>query len=319
MISVIVPAYNIAPYIERCIKSILDQTYTDFEILIVNDGSTDETPLICDRLAAMDSRIRVFHKENGGVSSARNLALTKIKGELISMIDGDDWIEPNLFEDAVHQLNTHNAQVFMFEYFIDKNESSVKHSLNDELYGIINTETTMINTISSNNRFLWSKIFSAELVKDTNFDENIILGEDTLFICEIISRATKCVYSDNSYYHYIIRENSAITSNFKIKKMTGLIAYDKVLHLFKTQGYMKAADYARAAIVDLAVALSRKALKSPDKKQAYTLAKKQIKSIAFKTLTSKNVSLKTKAKTFISIFSIDMAVKFCNLMGEKTQ
>ena len=317
MISVIIPAYNIAPYIERCIRSILTQTYTDLEILVVNDGSTDETPEICDRLALEDKRIRVFHKQNGGVSSARNLALANAKGEYISMIDGDDWIEPNLFEHAITELNNSNAQVFMFEYFIDSDKSSICHCVKNDSYGIIDTELAIINTISSNNRFLWSKIFKAELIKNTIFDENIILGEDTLFICEIISRANKVVYSPNVYYHYIIRENSAITSEFSIKKMTGIVAYRKELDLCQKLGYSKASDYARAAIVDLAVALCRKAEKSNVKKQAYKLAKKQISEIAFKTLISKNVPLKTKAKTFISVFSMGLAVKLCNIMGEK--
>ena len=317
MISVIIPAYNIAPYIERCIRSILAQTYTDLEILVVNDGSTDETPEICDRLALEDMRIRVFHKQNGGVSSARNLALANAKGEYISIIDGDDWIEPNLFEHAITELNNSNAQVFMFEYFIDSNISSVQHCVKKDSYGVINAEKALIHSISADNRFSVTKIFDSSLLQNLVFDTNIILGEDTLFICEIISRADKVVYVSNAYYHYAIRENSAITSKFNTKKMTGLIAYSKVLDLFIKRGFIKAADYAKAAIVDLAVALCRKAEKSNVKKEAYKLAKKQISEIAFKTLISKNVPLKTKAKTFISVFSMGLAVKFCNIMGEK--
>ena len=117
MVSVIIPAYNIAPFLERCVNSILNQTYRNLEVLLVDDGSTDDTPAICDRLAQQDARVRVFHKENGGVSSARNLALDNCRGDYISFIDGDDWVEPTLYEDAVNAMQENGVDVFMFEYF----------------------------------------------------------------------------------------------------------------------------------------------------------------------------------------------------------
>lgn len=98
LISVIVPVYNIEDYLERCIRSIMGQTYQNLEILLVDDGSTDSSGAICDRLAEEDSRIRVFHKENGGSSSARNLGIREAKGEYIGFIDSDDYIEPDMYE-----------------------------------------------------------------------------------------------------------------------------------------------------------------------------------------------------------------------------
>ena len=317
MISVVIPAYNLAPYLERCIDSILNQTYTDFEILLVNDGSTDETGEICDKLALCDSRIRVFHKENGGVSSARNMALDNAKGDMISIIDGDDWVEPTLFEDAVNSMKQNNAQVFMFEYFIDKNNESVKHSVSALKYGVLDTETALIRTISPDNRFAWSKIFQRELLHDTKFDENLILGEDTLFICEIVARARNIFYSDNAYYHYIIRENSAITSAFKIKKMTGVEAYQKELELCKALGFKVAEDYARAAIIDLGISLCQKASKSDVKKQAYKITKKAIRNLIVKVISSKHIPSKTKLKAIVGTFSINGAVMLCNMLGQK--
>ena len=317
MISVVIPAYNLAPYLERCIDSILNQTYTDFEILLVDDGSTDETGEICDKLASRDSRIRVFHKENGGVSSARNMALDNANGDMISIIDGDDCVEPTLFEDAVNSMKQNKAQVFMFEYFVDKNDESIKHSVNASKYGVLDTETALIRTISPDNRFAVTKIFNKELLQDTRFDENIILGEDSLFICEVVARAKTVFYSENAYYHYIIRENSAITSAFKIKKMTGVEAYQKVLELFKNSGFKIAEDYACAAIVDLGIALCQKASKSDAKKQAYKITKTAIKSLIVKVVSSRYIPLITKLKAVVGTFSINLAVYLCNLLGQK--
>lgn len=317
MISVIIPAYNIAPYLERCVDSILNQTYTDFEILIVNDGSTDETADLCDKLALRDSRVRVFHKQNGGVSSARNLAIENAKGDMISIIDGDDWVEPTLFEDAVNSMKQNNAQVFMFEYFVDKNDESIKHRVSDSKYGVLDTETALIRTISPDNRFAWSKIFDKELLYDTKFNENIILGEDTLFICEIVARAKTIFYSDNAYYHYLIRENSAITSAFNIRKMTGIDAYQKELELCINSGFKVAEDYARSAIVDLGIALCQRASKSDVKKQAYKLTKTAIRGLVIETVRSQYVPLTTKLKAIVGTISINGAVCLCNLLGQK--
>ena len=115
LISVIVPAYNIAPYVERCVNSILNQTYKNVEVMLIDDGSTDDTPAIADRLAEQDNRVRVFHIENKGVSNARNTALNNLTGEYISIIDGDDWVEPTLFEDAINAMQENNADAFDFE------------------------------------------------------------------------------------------------------------------------------------------------------------------------------------------------------------
>ena len=96
-ISVIVPVYNTEKYLHRCVDSILAQTFTDFELLLVNDGSPDKSGEICDEYAQKDTRVRVFHKENGGVSSARNLGLENAQGKWITYVDGDDWIEPTMY------------------------------------------------------------------------------------------------------------------------------------------------------------------------------------------------------------------------------
>lgn len=317
MISVIVPAYNIAPYIERCITSILNQTYTNFEVLLVDDGSTDGTSEICDQLALQDKRIRVFHKENGGVSSARNTALDNMQGEYVSIIDGDDWIDNNLFADAIDSMQKHKAQVFMFEYTIENNGKSNVHKVDSRCYGLINTEEALINTITPNNRFAWSKIFSADLIQEVRFDENIILGEDTLFISNILANADSVFYSSNHYYHYAIRDNSAVRSEFSMKKLSGLLAYELQIQMFNERKFKVATEYARGALVELAVALARRVSESGgnSSKEAMNIIKSYIKPELGKTLFSKYVSNKIKAKAIMSIISIRLTVFLCKKLG----
>lgn len=111
MISVIVPVYNIIPYLPRCVHSIMNQSYRDLEIILVDDGSTDGTDRLCDELAVEDSRIRVFHKENGGSSSARNLGISKARGEYLGFIDSDDYIEPDMYQRLMEGIEKYHVKV----------------------------------------------------------------------------------------------------------------------------------------------------------------------------------------------------------------
>lgn len=318
MVSVIVPAYNIAPYIERCVKSICEQTYADLELILVDDGSTDDTPAICDRLAKADDRICVIHKENGGVSSARNAGIKAMRGEFVSFIDGDDRIEPTLLADAVEAMQRKNADIFMYEYIVNSPKGSKQHTVDPNAYGTIDTEQTLIHTVTPNNRFLWSKVFRSKLVEQTRFREDITMGEDTLFACQLIARSGKTVYTKTPYYHYEIRENSAVTSSFRMKKLSGLTAYAEQLRLCEKCHFSIAAEYARGALLDLAVALARAASKSePEiRKAAYATIKKCIRAERKKVMRAKRIGGKTKLKTQIASISLPLTVRFCDLLGE---
>ena len=122
-ISVIIPVYNVESYLSKCIDSILCQTYTDFELLLVDDGSSDASGKICDMYKENDNRIRVFHKKNEGVSKARNLALNNALGEFVIFVDSDDWIEPNTFELVLNQLE--NFDILFFDIIWHYEDNSI--------------------------------------------------------------------------------------------------------------------------------------------------------------------------------------------------
>ena len=250
MISIIVPAYNIEKYIARCIESILCQKYKEWELIIVDDGSTDHTWNVILDYAKKDRRIKAIHKENAGVSSARNLGLDFSSGEYISFIDGDDWIEPDLYEDAMKVFKLHCVDIFMFEYYIDSAGKSTLHHVAGANYGIINTEDCLIHTIRPHNRFACSKVISSKLLLNRQnssghirYNSSITHGEDTLFIIEAILNSQKTYYTDKAYYHYEQREGSAVLSKFTKSRLSGLRAYAKINDLLLENLLFDAYEY----------------------------------------------------------------------------
>ena len=127
LISIIVPIYNIEPYLEDCIKSLTVQTYKNIEIILVDDGSTDGCPDICDKYASLDSRIVVIHKKNGGLVSARKAGLEKSSGKYIGYVDGDDWVEPLMYEDMYNNMKTSNSDIVASGHKRDLLDSSEKY------------------------------------------------------------------------------------------------------------------------------------------------------------------------------------------------
>lgn len=319
MISVIVPVYNVGKYLEKCVKSVKAQTDSDWELLLIDDGSTDNSGDICDKFAKEDERIKVFRKPNGGVSSARNLGIEKAHGDYIIFVDGDDFIEPTLFEDFKKINKEKDLDLFMFEYSVDYGDDVRIHSVADYWYGKNDTQTALINTITPNNRLIGVKIYRKALVGNKRFDKSIILGEDTMFAVDVITEAKNVFYSKKFYYHYVQSENSAVRSNFTTKKLSGLKAYENNINFCKKSGFEKATKYAVEAYVVLAIALAQKAIKDEnyDEKEALSIIKKGIKKYGKQVLNSKFTSKKTKIKTLVAMISIRLCCKICDLLGEK--
>ena len=185
-ISIIVPVYNAEQWLERCIDSIVAQTYTDWELLLIDDGSTDASGDICDRYAASDPRIQAFHKPNGGVSSARNLGLDHAKGEWITFVDSDDYIEARFLESFSEcfdaDLIIGNAKI------IENNEGTYYNKrLPSGLYFDLNEIVTPYLT-SSIYRAPWAKMYSLKTVKTLRFATDFIIGEDYYFNLHAISK-----------------------------------------------------------------------------------------------------------------------------------
>ena len=211
-ISVIVPVYKAEQYIRRCVDSILAQTFTDFELLLIDDGSPDNSGAICDEYAAKDSRIKVFHKENGGVSSARNLGLDNVTGEYISFIDADDYINPNLYLECSKYIS--DCDIIKFGISLQR-KSSIKNIIEAPK----DIREAQLNIICPNYFIsVWSCIFRTSLIKNSNikFDTRFCNSEDWLFVCSAVLKATTIGFSKYVGYNYIIGQANSISTKIDL-------------------------------------------------------------------------------------------------------
>ncbi len=214
-ISVIVPVYNVEKYLSRCIDSILNQSYADFELLLINDGSTDNSASICNEYEKKDSRIRVFHKENGGVSTARNLGIENAKGRWICFIDSDDWIEKeyfNAFNVDSFSINTLKIQLYK-QY--NENLNGYTNLFDDNIKSIVTS-----NDIEKYNIFSftapWCKLYCLDLIKinSIRFNPNISLGEDGLFFYEYLKYIDSIDIIEKYLYVYSVGTQNSLTMKY---------------------------------------------------------------------------------------------------------
>ncbi|MBK0074660.1 glycosyltransferase [Bacillus sp. S56] len=248
LISLIIPVYNAEKFLPRCLDSVKNQTYNDLEIILVNDGSTDYSGLICDEYAQKDKRFTVIHKENGGVSSARNIGLDVASGKYIGFVDPDDWIETNMFENLYHLIEKNKADIVACGYIRETVDGIILNKNIESDVKILNKEEAL-NTILNPNGFrgfLWNKLFSVDVLnKDFKmyFDENIHFCEDLLFCCQAVSNSRNIVYDSTPYYHYIIHSNNASQSQFSLKKLTALTALINIINLLNTKEGVEIEEY----------------------------------------------------------------------------
>lgn len=207
-ISIIIPVYNAEKYLHRCVDSILSQTYTDFEVLLIDDGSPDKSGEICEEYAKNDSRIHVVHKDNGGVSAARNLALDISKGEYIIFLDSDDWLDSKCLEICFNKFNTYclDAIQFGFTYVYDTySQIKVKAST-----GILDGESYVAG--NSLNVSAGGGIYRKSIIDEhqIRFNTKLIMAEDQLFVYNFMKHANKVVYLDLPLYYYYQNTNGAV-------------------------------------------------------------------------------------------------------------
>ena len=211
LISVIVPVYNVEEYLRECIESIISQTYSNLEIILIDDGSKDQSGMICDEYEKKDSRIKVIHKENAGVSSARNTGLQIATGDWVAFVDSDDWLEENYFEVLINAAKTNNVEVVLCGYnrVVLSNKESINNS---EKTIVLNSRAFLIKILNPQTGygFCHMKLYKKEVIKDILFDANLIVGEDALFNEQIAYNVKKVCMIEKSLYNYRINLNSAV-------------------------------------------------------------------------------------------------------------
>lgn len=218
-ISVVVPIYKVEKYLNECINSLVNQTYDNLEIILVDDGSPDNCPIICDEWAEKDDRIIVIHKPNGGLSDARNCGIKKATGEFITFVDSDDYVELNAYEIAIENLINQNADVFVFgRYYLygNKKEKDNKMKVNITMNNI--EALDKMNTFNYFDVAAWDKVYKRNLFDDLEYPIGK-LSEDWYTTYKVIDRAKKIIYNSTPLYVYRQRANSITHSdNVKINE-----------------------------------------------------------------------------------------------------
>ncbi len=226
MISIILPVYNTSKYLDACIYSICNQTYSNIEIICVNDGSTDDSGEILEKWRSLDARIRVIQQENKGVSAARNRGLQHATGDLIYFPDSDDILAPTILDTLCAQLEKYKADISMCGYR--------KYYLDGTWRDILGTDDEYIETCEEacgnlirGERYtgsLCTKLFRKEILQDIQFDETLKINEDILFCYHAFSKAKRLVFLDRPLYYYYERSVASSSRNSSMKKMEDVLS-----------------------------------------------------------------------------------------------
>lgn len=216
-ISVIVPAYNSEKYINRTIDSICNQTYKNLEIIIVDDGSIDNTYKICKELSEKDSRIRVFTKENEGVTKARNFGISMVTGNYVTFVDSDDTIEPDMYYRLYNNLKKYNADISHCGYKTVNSDGQIKYYYDTKEIRLQNKNHGIIDLIIGDKiePTLCTKLFSVGLFNEIDYDSSLKINEDYLLNLCLFKKANLSVFEDIAYYNYYQNDNSGSSKNTK--------------------------------------------------------------------------------------------------------
>lgn len=253
LISVIIPVYNVERYLPECLKSVSEQTYKNLEIILVDDGSTDNSGQLCDIWSERDNRIITIHKKNGGVSSARNAGLKIAKGDFVGFVDSDDWIESRMYEKLIDAIgNGDMACCGYIDYPLGTLDTPAAKGVKaSEPCGVIEAAERIYER-DGYFTAIWNKLFRREvLIKDGAFlqmDTSLCWGEDEVWLAEVLGKCKKIVFIPETLYHWRPTQNSATRNNrITDRQMTLFKAKDKTLQLLpkdkKLRNLVKARIY----------------------------------------------------------------------------
>lgn len=255
-VSIIVPVYKVEKYLSRCIKSIISQTYRNLEIILIDDGSPDNCPQICDEFAEIDCRIKVLHQSNMGLSKARNKGLEICTGEFIAFVDSDDFINIHVIERWVRLLERYNADMVVGKhanYYGEKDsEDLIKLLFKDSQVIEKSTEQILEDMFLRNHRLCvaWGKLYRRDILNDFKFPENVFFGEDMFAAHILFDRAKKILEDEYIGVYYNQESESLVRSCFSTKKLDMITASEEWVEFVKIKypNLVQAAFFRRTLI-----------------------------------------------------------------------
>ncbi len=219
MVSILVPVYNAAPYLRECVGSLTGQTFTDLQIVLINDGSTDDSWTILKELAHTDSRLEIYSQRNCGVAATRQHLLDKARGEFVLFVDSDDWIEPETVEVLLQEQGRENYDMVMFQ-------SSVSTGHQETL-----TQDQAVKRFLEHRSFrgtLWNKLMRTCMLENVRVDQTVSYGEDAMMVWQVLQQLASVSIIDKALYHYRDNEESLSRQRFNGKKFTSYTTWDMI-------------------------------------------------------------------------------------------
>jgi len=231
-LSIIVPVYNAGKYLKTCVDSILKQTFQDFELLLIDDGSMDSSSFICDEYGEQDARVVVVHKRNGGVASARNKGMEIAKGDLIAFVDADDMIDPDMYKVLIDALDRTGADAAACTFSIKPKDGGVWHDNISKLFVFEGTEEiyqSMTRKEQSIEGYIWNKVYKRNILENVRFRTEIAMVSDAVYSWEIFKNVKKVCYIDLPMYQYRITPTGITCGSHPEKYMWALYSYEFML------------------------------------------------------------------------------------------
>lgn len=295
MISVIVPVYKVEKYLEKCLNSIQNQTYEDIEIILVDDGSPDNSGEICDKFAEEDSRIKVIHQNNRGQAVARNAALDIAKGKYIAFVDSDDTINPQMLEILIDLLRKNDSDLAICGYKTVYEEGSlddVYENIFDEK--IMNKEELWQEIFGKLNNAVWNKLYIASKIGKLRFPEGLIHGEDLIFNLKYLTKCEKGVITNIPLYNYLQRRDSVTGTCFSKNKLCEIDSKDRALHIIEKYAPEQLANAKKYCFRSRMNVI--RAIYKAKKEKMYAQELKQYTAYVYKNFNMVKVNLKFKEK-----------------------
>lgn len=308
LVSVIVPVYNVCKYLEECLDSLINQTYESWECILVDDGSTDNSGEICDEYCKKDNRFRVIHKENGGLSSARNTGLEIVDGGYTCFVDSDDCLDKYFLENVISIANKYDVDVVQLKYTRDY-EKLGKDATSCVAFM---SENQVFNDILQFDKYepiMCAKLYKTQVIKEFRFNEKCFVLEDVEFLTKLMQNSN-CACSSYVGYYYRKTENSLISQGLNIKKLIGSIeSHNSCIEILYTTS-MEERSY-KFKYTSLFNWLIRTA-SYDDWKNFYKTIQKEIRSDFVRIIKNSQLGLKSKIVLIICAINLNIAHKICS-------
>ena len=316
LVSVIVPVYNVEKYINRCIESILFQSYSNIEIILIDDGSTDNSGNICDLYKKKDKRIIVIHKKNGGLSDARNCGLKKMSGDYVMFVDSDDYIDANMISFLMNDMLINDSDISICSYYYINEHKKEKPTFKqnkfvskkpDLFYNLYNEYSGI--TVSS-----CMKLYKSSIFKNLKFTKGVI-HEDEIIVLDILKKINKISYNLEPLYYYELREGS-ITRKFDIRKLDVLPYMDKRIEYFKQIKCNQLVQMTEYKKLNIQMVLLQDYYRYNSENSNFTnikMLKKEIKKVSKRCIIYKSLSKKSRINSLCAyIFPLEFYMKIKN-------